>query len=208
MRQRVLVIMGHPSNHGLCGAIARTYAACAEAAGHEVRLLRLDVLKFDPILHAGYNAIQGLEPDLVEAQEAMAWAGHLAFVFPIWWGGPPALLKGFLDRVLLPGFAFKYRAGKAFPEQLLKGRSAHLLVTMDTPPWYFKWIYRMPGIRQMRNTTLEFCGIKPVSTMAFGPVLGSQPGQRDAWLARAGALAASIRAPQRARHEKRCLAAP
>ncbi len=192
MRQRILVILGHPSGDGLCGAIARTYAASAEAAGHEVRLLRLDALRFDPILHAGYHGIQALEPDLLAAQEAIAWAGHLAFVFPIWWGGVPALLKGFLDRVFLPGFAFRYRAGKAFPEQLLRGRTAHLLVTMDTPPWYFRWVYRMPGIHQMRKTTLAFCGIRPVRTMAFGPVLGSAARQREAWLERVRAVAAGV----------------
>ena len=194
MRQRILVILGHPSNDGFCAAIASTYMASAEAAGHEVRLLRLGALRFDPILHAGYREIQDLEPDLVQAQEAIAWARHLAFVFPIWWGGVPALLKGFLDRVLLPGFAFKYRAGKLFPDQLLKGRTAHLLVTMDTPPWYFRWVYRMPGIQQMKKSTLAFCGIRPVRTVAFGPVLGSVAGQRQAWLGRASSLAAGVRA--------------
>ncbi|RBL65614.1 flavodoxin family protein, partial [Pseudomonas sp. MWU13-2625] len=86
------------------------------------------------------------------------------------------------DRVLLPGFAFKYRPGKAFPEQLLKGRSAHLLVTMDTPPWYFRWFYRMPGLQQMRRTTLAFCGIKPLRTLTFGPVLDASQERRADWL--------------------------
>lgn len=182
MGKRMLVILGHPLGSSFCGALADTYVEAARTAGHDVRLLRLDALTFDPILREGYRQIQDLEPDLAEAQAAIQWAEHLTFVYPIWWGGVPALLKGFLDRVLLPGFAFKYRAGAAFPEQLLKGRSAHLLVTMDTPPWYFKWVYRMPGLQQMRKTTLEFCGIKPVKIVAFGPVIGSKLAQRHAWL--------------------------
>ncbi|QDQ26544.1 NAD(P)H-dependent oxidoreductase [Chitinimonas arctica] len=192
MGKRVLVVLGHPGKESFCAALAATYAAAASEAGHEVRLLRLDALQFDPILHEGYQRIQALEPDLKEAQAAIVWAQHLCVVYPIWWGGVPALLKGFLDRVLLPGFAFRYRAGSAFPEQLLKGRTAHMLVTMDTPPWYFKWVYRMPAIEQMRRTTLEFCGIKPVRVHTVGPLLKSKPAQRDAWLTRAAVAARQI----------------
>ncbi|MDQ3597876.1 MAG: NAD(P)H-dependent oxidoreductase, partial [Pseudomonadota bacterium] len=100
----------------------------------------------------------------------------------------PALMKGFIDRILLSGFAFKYRKGKAFPDKLLKGRTAHLLVTLDTPAWYYRWFYRMPALHQMRKTTLAFCGIQPIKTLLFGPVLGSTPAQREQWLKQAGAL--------------------
>ncbi|MEW5711816.1 MULTISPECIES: NAD(P)H-dependent oxidoreductase [Pseudomonas] len=189
MSKRVLVILGHPSTDSFCGALTDTYMKEATSAGHDVRLLRLDALSFDPVLHAGYKQVQSLEPDLLKAQADITWAEHLAFVYPIWWGGIPALMKGFFDRIFLPGFAFKYREGKAFPDKLLKGRTAHLLVTMDTPPWYYKWVYRMPGLHQVRKTTLEFCGIKPLKTLTFGPVLGSDASQRDAWLKQAQALA-------------------
>ncbi|KTC63730.1 hypothetical protein AO262_36850, partial [Pseudomonas fluorescens ABAC62] len=162
----------------------------ATCAGHEVRLLRLGALSFDPILHEGYRRAQPLEPDLLKAQTDITWAEHLVFVYPIWWGGIPALMKGFFDRVLLSGFAFKYRAGKAFPDKLLTGRTAHLLVTMDTPTWYYKWFYRMPGVHQMRKTTLEFCGIKPLKTLTFGPILGSNVSQRNTWLKQARKIAA------------------
>ena len=125
-----------------------------------------------------------------QAQEDILWAEQLVFVFPIWWGATPALLKGFFDRTFLPGFAFKYREDSPFPEQLLKGRTAHLLVTMDTPPWYYRWVYRMPGLHQMRKTTLAFCGIKPRKTLTFGPILGSTERQRETWLKQAQAIAA------------------
>ena len=187
--KRVLIILGHPSSDSFCAALAEAYAATARSEGHTVRELRLGQLDFDPILHEGYRQVQPLEADLLAAQEAISWAEHLVFAYPIWWGGAPALLKGFVDRVFLPGFAFKYRPGKAFPEQLLQGRTAHLLVTMDTPPWYFRWVYRMPGIHQLRKTTLEFCGVKPVRVASFGPLLGSTAPQRARWLAQAGTLA-------------------
>ncbi|MDH0289506.1 NAD(P)H-dependent oxidoreductase [Pseudomonas sp. GD04087] len=191
MRQkRILLILGHPSGDSFCAALAERYREAASGAGHEVRLLCLGELAFDPLLRHGYNGAQALEPDLLQAQQAIAWADHLALVFPVWWGGVPALLKGFLDRVLLPGFAFRYRKGSPFPEKLLKGRTAHLLVTMDTPPWYFRWLQRMPALQQMRRATLEFCGIRPTHTLMLGPLLHSPPQRRESWLRQVQALAA------------------
>ncbi|WP_095145118.1 MULTISPECIES: NAD(P)H-dependent oxidoreductase [unclassified Pseudomonas] len=189
MGKRILVILGHPSSNSFCGALADRYAQAANSAGHEVRELRLGALSFDPILREGYQQVQPLEADLLKAQADITWAEHLTFVYPIWWGAIPALLKGFFDRVFLPGFAFKYRPGKAFPDKLLQGRTADLLVTMDTPPWYYRWIYRMPGVHQMRKTTLAFCGIRPLNTLTFGPVLNSTPRQRNNWLMQAQAIA-------------------
>lgn len=189
MGKRVAVIVGHPAADSWCGALADSYAAAARAGGHEVRMVHLAQLDFDPSLHEGYRQIQALEPDLLAAQATVAWAEHVVIAYPIWWGSVPALLKGFLDRILLPGFAFKYRPGKAFPEQLLRGRSAQLLVSMDTPPWYFRWVYRMPGIVQLKKTTLEFCGIAPVKVAAFGPLISSSSAQRASWLVKAARLA-------------------
>ena len=189
MSKRVLIILGHPSTDSFCGAIATRYFEAATQAGCEVRIVQLGALNFDPVLHEGYNQIQTLEQDLLDAQADIMWAEHLVFVFPLWWGGVPALLKGFIDRTFLPGFAFKYRQGKVFPDKLLKGRTAHLLVAMDTAPWYYKWVYWMPGLHQMRKHTLAFCGIKPLTTLMFGPVLTSTIIQRQRWLQQAMTLA-------------------
>ena len=187
MSKRILVILGHPVTDSFCGAIASSYVAGARAAKNEVQLISLGDLSFDPVLHNGYASIQDLEPDLVAGKAAIAWAQHIVFVYPLWWGSMPALLKGFIDRLFLPGFAFKYREGSQLWDRLLSGRSAHLLVTMDTPPWYFRWIYRMPGHNQMKRTILEFVGIKPVAVSSFGPIKGSDQKKREKWLAQAKA---------------------
>lgn len=186
--RKVLLICASPAD-SLGSALASRYAAAASASGHTVRRLDLHRLAFDPVLHQGYQQPQALEPDLQAAQADILWAGHLVVVTPVWWGSVPALLKGFLDRVLLPGFAFRYHKGKAFPEGLLKGRSADLLVSMDTPPWFFRWFYRQPGIWQMKTTTLEFCGVRPVRVLRCGPLIGSTPVRRERWLAQAAARA-------------------
>lgn len=189
--KRVLVIAAHcEGSFGL--ALTEAYVDAAKRQGHEVRLLRLDQLTFDPILHRGYQVIQPLEPDLEGAQADLTWAQHVTIAYPIWWGSVPALLKGFLDRVLLPGYAFKYEEGKRYPTALLKGRTAQLLVTMDTPPWYYKFMYRAPGIYQMKITTLEFCGISPVRTTMIGVVREFGQAQRDGWFAKVRKLAEGL----------------
>lgn len=180
--KKILVILGHPRKDSLCGALATAYAGTARAAGAEVRELALADLAFDPVLHLGYRGEQAPEADLAAAQESILWADHLAFVYPTWWGGLPALLKGFIDRVFQPGFAFKYRPDSPWWDRLLAGRSARLIVTMDTPPWYYRWFYRMPGHQQMRRTVLEFCGIRPVRIAQFGPVKASTPERRRQWI--------------------------
>lgn len=179
---QILVILGHPDRNSFCGALADTYTASAQAAGAEVRRLDLGELEFDPVLRHGYRQIQDLEPDLLKAQQDILWATHLVFIYPNWWGTMPALMKGFFDRTLLPGFAFKYHQDDPFWDRLLAGRSAHLIVTMDTPTWYYRWFFKMPGHQQMKRTILEFCGIKPVRITEIAPVRKSTPGQRSRWL--------------------------
>lgn len=185
--QRILIILGHPSASSLCAGLADAYAQGARDSGAEVRLLRLGELDFDPLLHAGYRQDQPLEPDLQRAQADILWASHLAWAYPTWWGGLPALLKGFIDRIFLPGFAFKYRKGSVLWDRLLAGRTADLLVSMDSPPWYYRWVAHMPGHHQMRRAILEFSGIRPVRIHSFGPVLGAEAARVQQWLEQAQA---------------------
>jgi NAD(P)H dehydrogenase (quinone) len=170
--KKILVIQGHPRSESLCDSIAREYAA-AQQGGSQVDMLDLPALKFDPILREGYKADQQLEPDLVKAQQLIRDADHLVFVFPSWWASMPALLKGFLDRVFLPGFAFKYQKKSPLPEKLLKGKTARIFITMDAPGWYYRWFNGAPGLRLLKFGTLEFCGVKPVKYNIFGPVRGA-----------------------------------
>lgn len=191
MSKNITVILGHPDSTSFCGALAETYAKSAAEAGHAVKLFKLGEIAFDPILHHGYNKRQELEPGLKELQEAITWAKHLVFIYPIWWGSIPALLKGMFDRVFLPGYAFKYRDNSQFWDRLLAGRSAHIISTMDTPPWYYRFIYKMPGHHQMKKTILEFCGIKPVKVTSFGPIRFATQAQRSKWLQQVSGFAKS-----------------
>lgn len=190
---KVLVILGHPRRDSFCAALAEVCADGARAAGLAVARLNLAALSFDLSVRLPGPEDQPLEPDLQRAQALIRWADHLVFVYPAWWGTMPALLKGFLDRTLTPGFAFRFEEGHPSGwSKLLAGRSAGLLVTMDTPPWVFRWITRQPGHQAMRRATLGFCGIRPVFASAFGPVRTSTPEQRRRWLETARAEAARL----------------
>lgn len=180
---RALVILGHPRRRSLCGSIADAYADSARSAGADARVLALGDLDFDPVLRAGYEAPQPLEPDLVRAQESIEWATHVAWVYPVWWGATPALLKGFLDRALQPGWAFNARS-KGRPEGLLAGRSARLLITMDAPGWFDRWFYAASARRSMQRATLWYTGFSPVRTRVFSEVLHADAARRSQWLAR------------------------
>jgi putative NADPH-quinone reductase len=184
----VAVILGHPDSQSLSSALARAYAKGAQDKGATVREIDLAQLTFDPVLWHGYNEIQPLEPDLIEAQQTIQWADVLVFSYPTWWGSTPAMLKGFIDRIFLPGFAFKYRENSQFWDRLLAGRSARLLVTMDTPGWYYRWVVRQPGHQMMRRSILGFSGVKPVRISRFGAVRGSSDEARRRWLDRAREL--------------------
>lgn len=181
--RRILVILGHPAADSFCAALADAYAGAARDAGATVEMIRLGELAFDPILRAGYRGRQALEPDLEAARASILSADHVAFVYPIWWGSVPALLKGFLDRTFLPGFAFAYRSARQpLPDKLLKGRSGRLIVTLDTPGWFNWLVYGAPGHRMMTQTVLKFCGIAPVRRLALAPLRNSTPEARARFL--------------------------
>ena len=186
--KKILIIQAHPDAQSLCHALADAFEAGARATPAQVRRINLHEQQFDPILHHGLGAEQPLEPDLQTAQQDIAWAEHLVFVYPNWWGSMPALLKGFFDRTLQPGFAYKYRKQSSRWDKLLTGRTAQLLVTMDTPGWYYRWVWHRPGHQQMRHTILGFCGIKTTRITEFSPVHGSSVRQREGWLSRARGL--------------------
>ncbi|WP_349239495.1 NAD(P)H-dependent oxidoreductase [Pelomonas sp. V22] len=135
MGKRILVIQGHPEPEArrLCHVLADHYVEGAQTAGHEVRRVELAALDF-PLLRSQADWEKGLLPaSLVQAQQDIAWAQHLVLVFPLWLGDMPALLKGFLEQVARPGFAFKAEGGNPFGRKGLKGRSARIVCTMGMP---------------------------------------------------------------------------
>jgi NAD(P)H dehydrogenase (quinone) len=186
MKKNIVIILGHPLSDSLNHRFAKTYEASARSKGANVTLLNLEDMDFDPVLHA---SDQPLEPSLVSAQSAIAEANHLVFVFPTWWASLPAKLKGFIDRAFISGFAFKFEKGRAFPIQLLKGKTAEIISTMDAPAWYYKFFYGSPIEKQLKRGVLNFCGISKVKEHLFYQTKDADEDKREQWLAKVAHLA-------------------
>ncbi|MFC8689581.1 NAD(P)H-dependent oxidoreductase [Brevibacillus porteri] len=178
----ILVIIGHPDPESYCSALAHAYMEGAKGKAAQIRTIDLSQISFDSNLKYGYRKRTELEDDLKEAQDLIRWADHLVIVYPIWWGTMPAILKGFFDRVLLSGFAYKYREGSSLWDKLLTGKTAHVIVTMDTPSWYNRLIYWQAGHLVMKRSILKFCGIKPVKLTEISGVNASTAEKRKKWL--------------------------
>lgn len=178
-----LVIDGHPNPDSLCAALARTYADNAVDA----RLLAVRDLDFDIHMRYGYTRHMEVEPDLADARAAIHQARHIVIVTPVWWRSVPALLKGFLDRALLPQEDYRYTE-RGLPEGLLSGRTARVVATSDTP----RALQRLLPDTRLRSLThgaLRFCGIGPVRVTRFATVKHSTPDRRAQWLAEVTRLA-------------------
>jgi len=189
----VLLLDARPDQGRLTTHLLDTHATALPASAEVMRVAVRD-LAFSPVLRHGYGRRTEWEPDIARLAEVLDGCDHLVVAFPMWWGAEPAALKGLIDRPLLPQFTFAYHSHDPWWDKLMQGRSADLIVTMDTLPFVLKWYYGNPVIRRWKGKILGFCGFAPVRTLALGPVGETTP-PRDvpSWLARVVKLARSVR---------------
>jgi len=178
--RRILIIDAHPDPDParFIHALAAAYQSGAQ--GHETRLLRLADVDI-PLLRASHDWLEGTPAaDVARAQADIAWAEHIVLFYPLWLGDVPALLKAFLEQVMRPDFAFRYREG-GLPEKLLKGRSARIVVTMGMPAFFYRLVYGAHSVKSLERNILKFVGIRPVERTIIGGVETSEE-QRLGWL--------------------------
>ncbi|MDB6046792.1 MAG: flavodoxin family protein [Gammaproteobacteria bacterium] len=186
MPRRILIIDGHPDSRAerFVHALSKAYCEGARSAGHEVRSLMVSELEF-PMLRTSEEFQAGSAPEIIhKSQEAVAWADHVVIVFPLWLGSMPALLKGFFEQLLRPGFAFAAAEHNRLPKKLLAGKSARLIVSMGMPALFYRWYFRAHSLKSLQRNILGFCGIRPVRTSIVGMVEAAGMEKRGAWLAR------------------------
>ena len=189
--KKILLIDGHPDETRLTSALISAYRSGAEEAGYQVSQILIRELAFEPNLQFGYKQRLELEPDLLAAIDAIKTCDHMVWVHPVWWGGLPALLKGFIDRTFLLSIMFDYNEAKLSGmgwDGYLEGKSARIIATMDTPKILYRLLYSAPSVNQLKKTTLEFCGVKPVKVTQFAPVKGSTQEKRESWIKTAHVL--------------------
>ncbi|MBM7421042.1 MULTISPECIES: NAD(P)H-dependent oxidoreductase [Chryseobacterium] len=191
--KKIALINGHPNQESFNFTLAEAYKKGAEKSGVEIKEIIIRNLDFNPNLQFGYQKRMELEPDLIKAWEIIQWADHLVWVHPVWWGGLPAITKGFIDRLFLPGLAFKYRENSVWWDKLLTGKTAHIITTLDQPSWYYRIFYGRPSINHLKKSTLEFCGIKPVKVTYIGIIKNSKEEQRKKWIEKVYSLGEKLK---------------
>ncbi|MDZ7936202.1 MAG: NAD(P)H-dependent oxidoreductase [Emticicia sp.] len=180
--KKIVLIQGHPDNESFNFALYEAYKKGAIASGAEIKEIIVRDLEFNPNLQFGYRKRTELEPDLLESIEKIKWAEHIVLFYPVWWGSVPALLKGFFDRIFLPGIAYEKIENSFWWKKLLKGRSGHIISTLDQPSWYYWLVYGRPSYHAVKQLTFHFVGIKPVRTTTIGPLRLSKDSYRANWL--------------------------
>lgn len=184
MARTIALIQGHPDPEGghLGHALADAYRESAVAAGHEVTEIPVATLSF-PWLRSPEDFERGGPPPAIrDAQRTIAAADHLVFVYPLWLGDVPAVLKAFLEQTFRPPFVTKARKGlSVFGARRLKGTSARLVVTMGMPARFYRLFYRAHSVRSFKRNILHFCGIRPVKVTWVG--MANRPARRrNRWL--------------------------
>lgn len=187
--KKILIINGHPNPESFNAALVAAYKHAILNQNVEVKVLNIHELDFEPSLTYGYTKRMELEADIVKSQELISWADQMVWFHPVWWGGLPALTKGFIDRVFTPGFAFKYRENSVWWDKLLSGKTARIITTLDQPAFYYRMMFGRPSVNQLKKSTLQFCGVKPVKVSYFGPIRNSSLEQRAKMLLEVGKLA-------------------
>lgn len=181
---RVHVIIDHPWDHSFNYAVLDAFCDGLRQGGHTADVLDLNKEKFNPVMSeaelALYSSGGYLDPMVKSCQERIMAADHLAFIFPIWWNVMPAPLKGWMDKVLLPGFAF---TTDQVPAPLLTHiRGATVLTTTGTPDEYHRREYNNALVGVLCKGTLEFCGVSPVNWLNFGDTGFASRAEHAGWL--------------------------
>ncbi|MFD1884838.1 NAD(P)H-dependent oxidoreductase [Paenibacillus wenxiniae] len=170
----ILIVYTHPNHNSLCHAMLEQVQRGIATHGATTQMKTIDLYRdeFDPALvfnEQKRRRDMHLDPELDHYRELVRWADQLVFIYPIWWGRPPAMLLGFFDRMMASGFAYKHRkAEDLLPEGLLKGKSVVCISTMKGPPGYLQyWLGNAHRIL-MRRTLFSYIGIRKVKFWEFG----------------------------------------
>jgi putative NADPH-quinone reductase len=180
---RITIIQGHPDASGnhFGHALAEAYADACRKAGHELRVVNVAELDF-PLLRTKEDFEHGNPPvALRQSAEDIRWANHLVIFFPLWLGTLPALLKGFFEQVLRPEGDYSFK-------NILRGKTARIVVTMGMPAAVYRWYFRAHGLRGFESGVLKFCGVRRISESLIGYVENPAPKARKQWLDKMGAL--------------------
>jgi NAD(P)H dehydrogenase (quinone) len=183
---KILIILAHPDPASFNAAIGQTVCKTLTQGGHAVDFHDLYVERFDPLLQSSeIPKDAGLDPLIRRHCEAIAQTDGIVVVHPNWWGQPPAILKGWVDRVLRPGTAYEFLegdGGEGVPRGLLKARAALVFNTSNTASGREREVFGDPLERIWKDCIFGLCGVSRFYRQTFGIMVTSTPTQRASWL--------------------------
>ncbi len=184
---KILIVLAHPDRNSFNHAIAVAARRVLERNGHEVVFQDLYEMQFDPVLSSTeIPKAADLDQPLRRSCDEAAAAEGIIIVHPNWWGQPPAILKGWIDRVLRPGVAYEFLesdAGEGVPRGLLKARTALVFNTSNTAVEREMNVFGDPLEAIWKKCVFDLCGVRDFHRRMFGIVVTSTEAQRRAWLA-------------------------
>lgn len=189
-----LVIFAHPNPASFNHAILEAYVHELADAGHEVRIRDLYAIRFNPVIvQADYDLInRGTPPvDIAQEQDHIRWADVTTFIFPVFWAGMPAILKGYVDKVFALGFAYVFEGDR--PKGILKGRRAVIINTTGGALNYYRKSNMLDSIRQtIDGAVFRFCGFQIIEHTFFVGVPMSTPAERTRMIDEVRTLARAL----------------
>lgn len=184
---KISVILAHPRKGSFNHAIADVAVGTLRANGHEAFFHDLYGEAFDPVLRDGEIPKDASLDSVIQKHCAeIAAADGIVVIHPNWWGQPPAILKGWVDRVVRPGVAYEFKegdSGEGVPCGLLKADVAIVFNTSNTPEEREREVFGDPLETIWKNCIFGLCGVKNFYRKTFGVIVTSTPQRRDAWLA-------------------------
>lgn len=183
---KISVILAHPSEKSFNHAIAKTVVEQLQSNGHDVSFHDLYKENFDPILNTEEIPDDAILPSLISEHCAeISVADGIIIVHPNWWGQPPAVLKGWVDRVIRPGVAYQFLegdSGEGVPNGLLKASVGIVFNTSNTETQREQSVFGDPLELIWKNCIFDLCGVTTFYRRTFNIVITSSNGQRIKWL--------------------------
>ena len=188
---KTLIIYYHPHEGSFCSAIRDAVISGLEVGKHEYKLVDLGVDEFDPVMrakdlkafamagHIGEEGLEGVDPIVLKYMKKLRWAEHVVMIFPIWWMSMPAMMKGFVDKVIFPGVVYKMEGGNLV--SMLSGlKQVTIITTMNTPADVYKNMFNNSIEGSLIKGTFNKIGIHDIRWISLNMV--KQVGDEKRWV--------------------------
>lgn len=192
---RVLVVFNHPYEGSFCNALLNSVTNGLTSANHDIDLIHLDKDNFDPVMRAKdlqafalartepEKAQQRLDPQVLQYKQRIEQADHIVFIFPVWWELMPALMKGFIDKVIFPGIAYQYKdTGLGMYSLLDNLKGVTMITTMNTPSFAYRLLFGNAIKKAMLLGTFWKIGVKNRKWINYAQVKPASDKKRSRWL--------------------------